>query len=210
MTDGINHHASEQGRSGLEGLLRRLATIGVIAGGMLLLGVSLLVIVEITLRKFFETSIQGVDELSSYAMALSFAWAMPFAILDRAHIRIDVIHTVLPERMRAWFDLGSALVFCLYMTILSYYCVGLALASYRDGTRSDGLLAIPLAIPQWIWASGLAISVPVLLFLIVRAGKALQRRDYETVKRLIGTETFAKIEVEQAAALSGSGPRTSA
>lgn len=199
---------SEQGLRGAESIIRRLAAVGVIVGGVLLLGVSFLVIVEITLRKFFETSIQGVDEISSYAMALSFAWAMPFAILDRAHIRIDVVHTILPERMRSWFDLGSTIVFCLYMAVLSYFCITLALASFRDGTRSDGLLAIPLAIPQWIWAIGLALSVPVLLFLLVKAGRAMLAGDYVTVRRLVGTETFAKDEVDQAAILSNDGPRT--
>lgn len=196
------HAEDERGRHGLEGLIRRLATIGVVAGGVLLLGVSLLVIVEITLRKFFGTSIQGVDEISSYAMALSFAWAMPFAILDRAHIRIDVIHIILPERMRAWFDLGSAVVFFLYMAILSYFCIDLALTSYRDGTRSDGLLAVPIAVPQWIWATGLAVSTLVILYLIFKAGRALMAADFASVVRLIGTETFAKEEVEQAAAVS--------
>lgn len=196
------HAEDERGRHGLEGLIRRLATIGVVAGGVLLLGVSVLVIVEITLRKFFGTSIQGVDEISSYAMALSFAWAMPFAILDRAHIRIDVIHIILPERMRAWFDLGSAVVFFLYMAILSYFCIDLALTSYRDGTRSDGLLAVPIALPQWIWATGLAVSTLVILYLIFKAGRALMVADFASVVRLIGTETFAKEEVEQAAAVS--------
>jgi TRAP-type C4-dicarboxylate transport system permease small subunit len=191
---------NEQERRGFEGSLRRVATAGVVIGGTLLLASSVLVIVEIILRKFFGTSIQGVDELSSYAMALSFAWAMPFAILDRAHIRIDVVHAILPERMRAWFDLGSAVVFFLYMALLSYFCVVLAWASYSDGTRSDGLLAIPIAIPQWIWALGLVASLLVLVFLTIKAARALLASDYPTVARLIGTTTFAHDEVEQAAA----------
>jgi TRAP-type C4-dicarboxylate transport system permease small subunit len=198
----------DQGRpADLEGWIRWLATAGVIAGGVLLLAVSGLVIVGITLRKFFGTSIQGVDELSSYAMALGFAWAMPLAILDRAHIRIDVVHAILPERLRAWFDVGSAIVFFLYMTVVSYFCIGLALASYRSDTRSDGLLAVPLAIPQWIWAVGLFVSTLVILYLAVKATRALLARDYASVVRLIGTETFAKDEVEQAAALSETEPK---
>ena len=197
----MNHPDTADGRQGFEGLLRRVATAGVIAGGVLLLAVSILLIVEITLRKFFGTSIQGVDEISSYAMALAFAWAMPFAILDRAHIRIDVIHTLLSERMRAWLDLGSAIVFCFYMAVLSYFAVTLAWASYRDGTRSDGLLATPLALPQSVWAAGLAITVPILLYLIVIGGRAVFSRDYRTARRLIGTETFAQEEVDQAVSL---------
>jgi TRAP-type C4-dicarboxylate transport system permease small subunit len=187
--------------------MRRLATAGVIAGGILLLAVSGLIILAITLRKFFGTSIQGVDELSSYAMALAFAWAMPFAILDRAHIRIDVVHAVLPERARAWFDLGSAIVFFLYMAVVSYFCIGLALTSYRDGTLSDGLLAIPLAIPQWIWAVGLGVSTLVILYLAVKSGRALMAGDRATVARLIGTETFAQDEVDQAVATTHPGPQ---
>ncbi|HVZ51911.1 MAG TPA: TRAP transporter small permease [Pseudolabrys sp.] len=202
----MSHSGSEQARPGFETWLRGISTAGVIAGGVMLLAVSALVIVEITLRKFFETSIQGVDEISSYAMAVAFAWAMPFAILDRAHIRIDVIHAILPERMRAWFDLGSAIVFCLYMTILSYFALTLAWASYSDGTRSEGLLATPLVIPQSVWAVGLALSVPVLLYLIVAASRAVFAGDYDTARRLIGTESFTQDEVDQAVSVTDDGP----
>ena len=128
----MSHSDTEQRRRGFESLLHCVATAGVIAGGMLLLAVSILVIVEITLRKFFGTSIQGVDELSSYAMALAFAWAMPFAILDRAHIRIEQL---LGEERRA----GSRPVLTLRSSTSDRRC--------RAGSSRARLQTGPLVLP---------------------------------------------------------------
>jgi len=192
----------------LEDWVQRLATAGVIVGGILLSAVSALVIIEIVLRKFFATSIQGVDELSSYAMAVSFAWAMPFTILHRVHIRIDVLHMILPAKVRAWLDLGSALVFFLYLGVLAWFCSVLAFTSYHDGTRSSGLLGVPLAIPQSLWALGLIAGVLVLVYLAVCASLALWRGDIGTVSRLIGTESVPSEELEEARRLEEGEPLT--
>lgn len=193
---------------GLDGWVRRLATVGVIIGGMLLLAVSALVIVEIVLRKFFATSIEGVDELSSYAVAISFAWAMPFTILHRVHIRIDVLHMILPMRLRAWLDLGSAIIFFVYMAVLSWFCTLLAISSYQDGTLSSGLLAVPLTVPQGLWAFGLVAGAATLIYLSIRAGTALWRGDYATLSRLIGTESLPTEEIEEARHFDERGQRS--
>jgi hypothetical protein len=52
-----------------------------------------------------------------------------------------------------------------------------------------------------VWAAGLAITVPLLIYLIVIGARAVFSRDYGTARRLIGTETFAQEEVDQAVAL---------
>jgi TRAP-type C4-dicarboxylate transport system permease small subunit len=194
--------------NGLEVWVRRLATVGVIIGGILLLAVSALVVVEIILRKFFAMSIQGVNELSSYAMAVSFAWAMPFTILHRVHIRIDVLHMILPVKLRAWLDLGSAIVFFMYMTVLAWFCALLAIASYRDNTLSSGLLSVPLTIPQGLWAFGLAAGAFTLVYLAVRAVTALRRGDYATLSRLIGTSGLPTEEIEEARHFDDREPRS--
>lgn len=182
----------------LEGWVRWLATIGVIIGGILLLAVSALVVIEVILRKFFSISIQGVDTLSSYAMAVSFAWAMPYAILHRVHVRIDVLHMILPARLRGWLDIGSALLFFFYMTLLSWFCVQLAISSYRDGTLSSGVLSVPLSIPQGLWSAGLVAGVFTLFYLAIKSIWSLKLGDYATLNRLIGTESLPREEIEEA------------
>lgn len=182
----------------LEGWVRRLSRMGVIIGGILLLAVSVLVVVEVILRKFFATSIQGVDTLSSFGMAVSFTWAMPYAILHRVHVRIDVLHMILPFKLRAWLDLGSAVIFFIYVAVLSWFCVQLAMSSYRNATVSSGILAVPLSIPQGLWSAGFVASVFALIYLVVKSGRALRRGDYVTVSRLIGTENMPREEIEEA------------
>ena len=49
-----------------------------------------LVIVDITLRKF-GSSLGGTDEISGYVMALVTAWGMSYALIQHAHIRIELL-----------------------------------------------------------------------------------------------------------------------
>lgn len=70
-------------------LARRLARAGVWFGGALIIAAAFLVGIEVVIRKAFTLTIGGADELSGYALAISTSWALAFALLERAHIRID-------------------------------------------------------------------------------------------------------------------------
>ena len=51
-------------------LARRLCQMGLWFGGALVLLAALLIGIDVLLRKFFQTSIGGADELAGYALAL--------------------------------------------------------------------------------------------------------------------------------------------
>lgn len=144
-------------------LIEGLCAAGVWVGGVLLLAISLVVCAEVLLRKFFDVSLQGIDELAGYGMAISFAWAMPYTIVKRVHIRVDVVYTLLPDALRRALDLLSSLCFIFYLSTLGYFSVVLFLTSYEEMTRSGGILAIPLYGPEALWSAGFLLSVVVLV-----------------------------------------------
>lgn len=144
-------------------LIEGLCTAGVWVGGFLLLAISFAVCGEVLLRKFFDVSLQGIDELAGYGMAISFAWAMPYTIVKRVHIRVDVVYTLLPVSLRRALDLLSSLCFILYLSTLGYFSVVLFLSSYEEMTRSGGILAVPLYGPEALWSAGFLLSVVVLV-----------------------------------------------
>ena len=85
MTQPVSSHGSDAARGSF---IETVCSLGVWAGGVTLFVISFSVCVEVLVRKFFNTSIQGIDELAGYGMAISFAWAMPYAIRTNAHIRV--------------------------------------------------------------------------------------------------------------------------
>ena len=60
------------------------------------------------MRKVLNRSLQGVDELGGYVLAVGTGLSFAAALLARAHIRIDVIHERLPRALRVAFNIAAA------------------------------------------------------------------------------------------------------
>jgi TRAP-type C4-dicarboxylate transport system permease small subunit len=194
MADG----GSERRRS-LDELLRRTRQICRLAswlGGFLFLAVSFLITFEIVLRKFFNSSIGGADELTGYALAAAASWSFGFAVLDRAHIRVDTFYLLLPSWPRAFLDLLALAAMLLFFGLILYFGSVMFADTVRIGTRSRTGLYIPLVIPQSIWLLGLVLSVGVTSILIFRVVVALFDRDIRLVTRLAGSKS-AEEELEE-------------
>lgn len=147
---------------------RWLAWIG---GTALLLSaglISLDVIFRATLKvNYFESF-----ELSTYAFAIATAMGMSYALVSKAHIRIELLYVKLPIRWRAWLDVWSYAGMALVSGVLLYWCGLTVWGNFESGARSNSSLAIPLAIPQGIWLIGIAwlalVAVVYALFGLVR------------------------------------------
>src|SRR5690606_41027341 len=89
-----------------------------VAGGLTLVS-ALYITADVITRRFFDIALGGSDELSGYAFAISISWALAFATLQRANIRIDAIYQLLPARLCAlldWIALVGLGVFAIYLT----------------------------------------------------------------------------------------------
>ncbi len=183
-------------------LARLIARAGVWFGGVLLIAAALLVGVEVVIRKAFSLSIGGADELSGYALAISTSWALAFALLERAHIRIDSIYVHLPVRLRALLDILGLALLAGFFGLVTWYGFGVFQTSYRIDAHSLSPLGTPLMVPQLIWVLGLVMFLAIAVLLLIRAVSALITGDLATVSRLVGSRTLR----EEVAAELGEGP----
>jgi len=94
--------------------VKRLEAIGAWLFGGVFVVLSVAVAVEVTMRKVFNRSLQGVDELGGYALAVGAALAFSLALAARAHIRIDLVHERLPRPLRLVLNGLSALALALH------------------------------------------------------------------------------------------------
>ncbi|MCB1468928.1 MAG: hypothetical protein KDK08_17720, partial [Rhizobiaceae bacterium] len=61
--------------------LRAASRLLLLAGGLLMLASTVLIVLEIVLRQIFGRSIGGVDELAGFALAVASAWSFGAVLL---------------------------------------------------------------------------------------------------------------------------------
>src|SRR5690606_25539349 len=94
----------------LHGALRRAnRLIALILGAALLLTVAF-ILVDVVLRKFGLGSLGGSDEISGYVMAAVASWGLACGLVERAHVRIDLIRQKLTRPSRALMDIFAMIV----------------------------------------------------------------------------------------------------
>ncbi|MGE0222997.1 MAG: TRAP transporter small permease subunit [Acetobacteraceae bacterium] len=174
----------------------RISTCALWFGGGLILLAAVIIGIDVLLRKFLETSLGGADELAGYALAIGSAWALPAALLDRGHIRIDSLYVHFGLRARLLLDLLGLGLFMLFFALLAWHAWGIAEQSFAVGARSQNALETPIAIPQAIWAVGLTWFVLVGLLVGARAIQLGLAGDASAAVRLVGTRS-AEEEVEE-------------
>jgi TRAP-type C4-dicarboxylate transport system permease small subunit len=140
-----------------------------LAFGLIFLALSLVVALETIMRKVFNTSLQGADELGGYSLAIGSTLAFSLALLGRTHIRVDVFHEHFPKAMRRFLDtLSSVLMtgFAVLMAVLAWYVLEDS-RSYQSVAQTPW--ATPLAYPQTVWFLALAMFALVGLGMTARA-----------------------------------------
>jgi len=148
---------------------RRLAQWGLWFGGALVLLAAILIGIDVVLRKFFNASIGGADELAGYALAIGTAWSLAAALLERAHIRIDSLYVLLPSWLRLTLDFAGLALFVAYFGLIAWHGSSMFMQSWASGSRSQSALQIPTVIPQAIWILGLGVFVIIGVLLFAHA-----------------------------------------
>jgi len=199
--------ARPQSANELIAFAQRLTRVGLWFGGALILAAALLIGVDVTLRKFFNASIGGADELAGYALALGTAWSLGAALLDRAHIRIDSLYVLLPRWLRLSLDFAGLALFIAFFGLIAWHGWSVVQRSWMSGSRSQSALATPTVIPQSLWLLGLALFFVVGLALLAHAAILIARRNASAAEQAISTRSAAE-EVQEEIRELWSGPRS--
>ncbi len=164
----------------------RLSRLGAWFGGTLIFLAAFLVGLDVTLRKLFNVTIGGADELSGYALAVGSAWAFGFALFERAHVRIDSLYGLFPIRLRMLLDLLGLITILVFFALVTRHAYVVMVQSALSNTHSLSRLGTPLVVPQAVWVVGLASFVLAGLLLLLKGGLAVVSGDVRTVVQLIG------------------------
>ena len=177
------------------GIARRVVWVG---GGLLLLS-AIVVAIDVILRKLAHMSVGGADELSGYAFAIAVAWAFPFALLQRANVRIDAIYQHLPARLAGLLDAAALISMAVLVSVLTRYAWDVVAGSWRLNALSNSQLGVPLWIPQGLWFAGLFLFLITTILLSLRTVLALISGDLARVRALAGARGIEEEAADEAA-----------
>lgn len=172
----------------LAALRRANAGVG-LACGLVLLAACLFILVEIVMRRVAFGIFGGTDEISGYVMAGVASFAAGYALVERAHIRIDILHRRLPALGRTMLDILSLAGLFAVSIALLYHGGGVLAKSLSAGSTANTPLETPLWIPQLVWLLGwvwFALAALVLLVLTIRFA---MKADWASAAAIAAPET---------------------
>ena len=166
------------------------------AFGAIFLGLSLVVTVETIVRKLFNYSIQGADELGGYALAAGSVIAFSLALVGRNHIRVDVFHERFSPRVQAALNTLSYLLLASFAVLLAFVAFKVVADTLAYRSTAPTPWQTPLIWPQGVWYAGLCVFAVVTAVYATRAVVLLVRGDIDRLNREFPPKS-AKEEVKE-------------
>lgn len=141
---------------GFERGLRLLAY----AGGLVLAGLVLLVVYEISMRYFFGRPLRGGYEITELAMSVIVACGLPYTAITRGHVSVDILSNIFDRPSFRWLNFLVHAMGAALLALLAYEAMLYALRSHGQGDVSN-MMQIPKSPFQ------MAVAISAGLFSIV-------------------------------------------
>lgn len=140
-----------------------------------LVGICGLILAQVVARNMGST-LRDAEEFASWAMAAAGFFGLPYALHAGSHIRVQVGLRFLPPAAQHAAEVVATLAGLAIAGYLAWYCAGFVLESYRIHDLSQGLIPVPLWLPQLPMVIGSALLV---LGFVERLVCVLQHRRFE-------------------------------
>jgi TRAP-type C4-dicarboxylate transport system permease small subunit len=165
----------------------RVADWLAIIAGWGLVAYSVGVGVEIIGRRYLGFSLQGMDEIGGYLMAVLVAIGFSCALYSHAHIRIDILLPRLPRAVTLWLNVAAVGSLVAFAVFLLWQAIHVLVQSHALNAVAPTPLLTPLVLPQAIWVAALLYFVLSTLAVFVKVVAHATRRGADEVATLLGT-----------------------
>lgn len=164
--------------------------------------------IDVVCRNFSGSS-SATTEITSYMLAFGLAWGLAHALATRSHIRIDVLVNRMPIGVRQYLH-AFALVLLTGLSLFFAWCAwSLVGESMLFNARDTSALAIPLVIPQGLWAVGITMLAVFAVVLLLEISCLLVAGDAAEIDKLLGPRGYQE-ETQEALEAVGLAPARSA
>lgn len=167
------------------------------------------VTIDVVCRNFGGFSSSATTEITSYMLAFGLAWGLAHALATRSHIRIDVLVNRMPIGVRQYLH-AFALVLLTGLSLFFAWCAwSLVGESMLFNAKDTSALAVPLVIPQGLWAVGITMLAVFAVVLLLEISCLLVAGDATEIDKLLGPRGYQE-ETQEALEAVGLAPARSA
>lgn len=168
--EAVSEQASEQAGNRIAAPVYRRALdrfysgcFAVSMAALALMGIAVLLQIGGRLLGF---SVPAVPEIAAFSMAASSFLGLAYTFREGGHVRVSLLLSRLGDRRRLGLERFVLTVALLLSLMFAFYLVEMTIESWQFNEASDGVIAIPLWIPQSFVSAGviaLAIAVADVL-----------------------------------------------
>ena len=144
-----------------------LVTVDIIA--WMIFAMMMLVMVEVVARYIFNSPFGIADEISAFMLIAIIFVGTAYTWKEKGHIRIDVLVSRLPSRVRVWLRLATLILATAFVPVLIKAYYDLVLRSRRFDWRSEHWLRLQLEWPQLIMFIGAILLFIVMLIELIKS-----------------------------------------
>jgi TRAP-type C4-dicarboxylate transport system permease small subunit len=147
--------------------LHRLYRLSGLLSAAALVLICVLIMAQVIARNLGST-VRDAEEFAAWAMAAAGFLGLPYALHCGSHIRVQVILRYIPRSLHHPLEVLVSIIGVLLAAYLAWYCTAFVIESYQFHEVSQGLIAVPLWLPQLPMALG-------TILLLVAFGERLVR-----------------------------------
>ncbi len=156
-------------------LLHRLYQASGLLSALSLALICVLILAQVVARNLGGT-VRDAEEFAAWAMAAAGFFGLPYALHQGAHIRVAVVKRFVPESLHHPMEVVSSVIGLALSAYLAWYCSLFVLESWRFNEVSQGLIPVPMWLPQLPMVLGSTLLVAAFA---ERSVCVLRRRRFE-------------------------------
>lgn len=147
--------------------LDRLATASGILAAVFLALIGVIIAAQIGGR-LFGKQIPSSDDFAAWSMAASLFLALPYALRHGDHIRVTIVLQFVPKRLVRPYEIVATLIGIGLTVWCAWHAVFFVYESYVYKEVAQGMVAVPLWIPQLAMPVGLVLLAAMMAQRLVR------------------------------------------
>lgn len=163
-------------------IVEPVARVAAVLCGYAVLILSFLIVAEILLRKLFASSLQGIDDIGGYVLAIAAAIGASYTMAMRGHTRVDVFLVRMPVALQRVLNTVSLLSLAGFAAFAFWRGISVLRESIEFQSAATNPLQTPLWQPQLAWVIGLGLFALIALayglhalYLLATGGASLNR-----------------------------------
>ena len=154
-----------------------LSVVGATFAGALLLLMVGHIVLEMTLRAFFDRSTYVLDEFVGYEVAALTMLGLGYALNTGGILRVNLLTQKLPAGVLRWLELANVLMVLALMGVLIWFQYAAVATAFGRGTLSGTLSNTPTWIPMAVFLAGItlfALQLVAYAIRLIRTGELIE------------------------------------